>query len=74
MKAQQAVVNRIKSICEERDLSVNGLAYTAGVAPSTVKNIMCGKSLNPGVVTIAKLCNGLEMPLRDFFDDASFGD
>ncbi|MBR1930457.1 MAG: helix-turn-helix transcriptional regulator [Lachnospiraceae bacterium] len=74
MKTQQAVVSRIKGICRERRISVNGLAYLSGVAPSTVKNIMYGNSANTGVVTIAKLCNGLEIPLRDFFNDDMFGE
>ena len=74
MKAQQAIVTRIGDICRQHKVSVNGLAYLAGVAPSTVKNIMRGNSLNPGVVTIAKLCNGLDISLRDFFNDEIFGD
>ena len=73
MKTQQAVVSRIRGICKERHISVNKLAYISGVAPSTVKNILYGKSMNPGVVTIAKLCNGLEIPLQDFFNDDIFG-
>ena len=72
MKTQQAVVLRIKSICRQRHISVNRLAYISGVAPSTVKNIIYGNSANPGVVTIAKICNGLDVPLQDFFNDALF--
>ena len=30
------------------------------------------KSKNPGIVTIKKLCDGLEISLREFFDDNLF--
>ena len=32
------------------------------------------KSQNPGVVSIQKLCDGLELSLREFFDDPVFDD
>lgn len=72
MKMEEAVVNRIKRICGDGKISMNRLAYISGVAPSTVKNIMYGNSENTGVVTIAKICNGLEVSVRDFFNDDSF--
>lgn len=72
MKTQEAVVKKIKSLCLEQHISMNHLSYISGVAPSTVKNIMCGNSGNTGVVTIAKICNGLEISVRDFFDDEMF--
>ncbi|MCR5755856.1 MAG: helix-turn-helix transcriptional regulator [Acetatifactor sp.] len=72
MKTQEAVVKRIADLCVERKISVTKLAYVSGVAPSTVKNIMYGNSGNTGVVTIAKLCNGLEMSIQDFFADEVF--
>ncbi len=72
MKTQEAVIKRIRNICQEQKISMNHLAYISGVAPSTVKNIMYGKSENTGVVTIAKLCNGLELSIQDFFCDDVF--
>jgi hypothetical protein len=32
------------------------------------------KSQNPGVVSLKKLCDGLEISLREFFDSAIFDD
>ncbi len=72
MKTQEAVIKRIKGLCQEQHISMNRLAYISGVAPSTVKNIMYGNSENTGVVTIAKLCNGLEVSICDFFSDEVF--
>ena len=30
------------------------------------------KSKNPGIVTIQKLCDGLNISVREFFDDSLF--
>lgn len=53
-------------------MTINALARTAGIAPSTVKNILNGASKNPGVVTIKMICDGLGITLIDFFDTDEF--
>lgn len=72
MKTQEAVVKKIRSLCQDQHISINRLAYISGISPSTVKNIMYGNSTNTGVVTIAKICNGLEISIQDFFNDEMF--
>lgn len=72
MKSQQAVVIRLEKLCVQRGMNVNQLAYLAGVHPSTVRSIFNGNSLNPGIVTIKKLCDGLNVSIYDFFTDQMF--
>lgn len=72
MKTQEAVVRRIDKICRERHISINRLSYITGVSPSTIKNIMYENSRNTGIVTIAKLCNGLDLTIPEFFCDNIF--
>ena len=60
------------ALCEKNRLSVNALARLSAVPPSTLKNIINGGSKNAGIVTIKKLCDGLEISLREFFDDDIF--
>ncbi|MDD6284024.1 MAG: helix-turn-helix transcriptional regulator [Firmicutes bacterium] len=74
MDTRQAVANRLLELCEEKRLSVNALARLSAVPPSTLKNVINGGSKNAGVVTIKKLCDGLEISLRQFFDDGIFDD
>lgn len=62
----------IQALCAEKGFNINSLARTAGVAPSSVKNIIYGQSKNPGVVTIKLLCDGLGISLYDFFDTEEF--
>ena len=53
-------------------MTINALARSAGIPPSTVKNILNGASKNPGVVTIKMICDGLGISLIEFFDTDEF--
>ncbi len=72
MDTYTTVKNRILSLCEEKRMTINKLATESGVAPSTIKNILYGKSQNPGIVTLKMLCDGLGITLTDFFDTDVF--
>ena len=72
MTAKEAVAARILELCRQRNLAVNGLANLCGVSPSTIYSMLNHKSQNPGVVSIKKLCDGLEISVREFFDSDLF--
>ena len=72
MDTYTAVRNRLLFLCEEKRFSIHKLATESAVAPSTIKNILYGKSKNPGIVTLKMLCDGLGITLVDFFDCDSF--
>jgi transcriptional regulator with XRE-family HTH domain len=72
MNAKEAVAKRIRALCEEHGIAVNALANVCGIPPSTIYSMLGAKSQNPGVVTIQKICDGLEISLREFFDDPVF--
>lgn len=74
MNTKQAVAKRILELCEERHMAVNALATVSGVSPSTIYSMLNEKSQNPGVVSLKKLCDGLEISLREFFDCHLFED
>ena len=74
MNTKEAVARRIIELCEERDIATNALANISGVSPSTVYSMLNEKSQNPGIVSIKKLCDGLEITLREFFDSPIFDD
>ena len=59
---------------EQRNLSLNGLARLAAVPPSTLKNIIYGKSKNPGVVTLKLLCDGMGITITEFFNSPLFSE
>ncbi|MCQ5128346.1 helix-turn-helix transcriptional regulator [Butyricicoccus faecihominis] len=68
MNTRDTVAARIVELCKERHISINRLAELSAVPPSTVKNVLYGRSDNPGVVTIKKICDGLDITLGEFFD------
>ena len=72
MNAYQAVRNRLLSLLEEKKMPIHRLAMEAAVPPSSIKNILYGKSQNPGIVTIKLLCDGLGITLSEFFDTPEF--
>lgn len=74
MDTRQAVADRLLELCEEKHLSPNALARISAVPPSTLKNIINinGGSRNAGIVTLKKLCDGLDISLFDFFNTEVF--
>ena len=74
MKIKDAVAQRIIDLCKEKNIATNALGNISGVNPSTIYSILNTKSQNPGVVTLQKICDGLEISIRDFFDVELFDD
>ena len=72
MDTVTAVKKRILQLCGERDISVNKLATLCALPPSSIKNILYGKSRNPKLLTIKLLCDGLNITLADFFSTPEF--
>ena len=67
-----AVKNRILYLLGEKNMSIYKLAMESAVAPSSIKNILYGKSQNPGIVTLKMLCDGFGITLIEFFDTDEF--
>ena len=74
MTTKEAIATRIIQICTQRGMAIHALANISGVSPSTVYSMLNEKSQNPGVVSIKKICDGLDISLRHFFDSDLFDD
>ncbi|MBR7116268.1 MAG: helix-turn-helix transcriptional regulator [Clostridia bacterium] len=72
MNTYTAVRNRLLQLLGEKKMSIHRLAMESAVAPSSIKNIIYGKSQNPGIVTIKMLCDGFGITLVDFFNTKEF--
>lgn len=72
MDTVSAVRNRILRLCEERNITINKLATLSALPPSSVKNILYGKSKDPKLLTLKKICDGLEITLGEFFSTDEF--
>lgn len=72
MKAQDMLVERINNLCKERRMSYYALSYESAVPMTTLMHIVDKTTINPGVLTIGKLCDGLGISLKEFFDSPEF--
>lgn len=63
MNTTMAVRNRILQLCHEREITINGLAIISGLPPSSINNILYGKNINPKIITIKMICDGLNITL-----------
>jgi len=72
MQVKNAVVQRFLALCKEKKIRPNELATRSGVTPSTVYSMLDGSRHDVSIVTIKKLCDGLEISLGDFFSAAEF--
>ena len=63
MNIKEAVEKRIIELCNERNMAINALANTSGVAPSTIYSMLNEKSKNPGVVSIKMICDGFDISI-----------
>lgn len=75
MDTLQAVIDRLNQLIEQQQTNPNALSNEAGVPQATVKSILNRESLNPGIVTLKKICDGFGNPkisLADFFNTETF--
>ena len=75
MDTLQAVIDRLNELIEQHGTNPNALSNQAGVPQATVKSILSRESLNPGLVTLKKICDGFDNPkvsLAYFFDTDVF--
>lgn len=74
MTISEAVVQRLYALCAARNITINKISNISGVTQSTVNDIARGATRNAGIATIKKLCDGLEISVREFFDSDLFDD
>ncbi|MGF7019166.1 transcriptional regulator with XRE-family HTH domain [Lachnospiraceae bacterium PF1-21] len=70
MNTKEAVKQRIMELCKKEGISFHSLAVRSAVSKSTVMNIVRGT--NPTVGTVGKLCSGLGITVKEFYDNDIF--
>lgn len=69
---KDAVVYRFKELCEQRGIRPNELATCSGVTPSTIYSMFDESRKDISIITIKRLCDGLDITLGEFFSTAEF--
>ncbi len=72
MNIGEATKLRIIELCEENKITINKLATVSGITQSTLSNIVSGRNNSTTISTIKKLCDGLDISIRDFFQSLLF--
>ena len=74
MTLSDAIRKRLTQLCAERGITINRLADICGITQSTFGNMFTRKNTTPTVSIIKKICDGLEINLKEFFDTDYFND
>ena len=72
MTIGEAVRQRILALCDERSITVNKLAIMSGMTQSTLNNIVNQRNRSTTVSTVQKICDGLDISIKDFFNSDLF--
>ena len=69
---QKIVRARVEELRKERSETYYTLSYKSTLPMTTLMNIANGSTKNPGAYTIMKICDGLGITLKEFFDTEEF--
>ena len=72
MTVKDAVADRFTELCGLRGMKANELACLSGVRPATVYSMLDSRRRDVSIITIKKLCDGLEITLGEFFSARQF--
>ena len=74
MKLSDAIIKRVKEICNLSASNVHDISQNAGMSPSAIYDIMKGRTKCSKIVTIKRFCDGAGITLSEFFDRLYFED
>ena len=72
MNICEATNCRIRELCAQKGISAYRNAFLAGMPPTTYRNILSGRSRNPGIVNINRIADALGVSIREFYDSDLF--
>mgnify|MGYP003262954383 FL=1 len=67
-----AVKKRIEQLCDERNITINKMCTICGITQSTLANINTRPNTNLNILTIMRICRGLDISFDVFFNSALF--
>lgn len=72
MDLSQAIRIRITNLIEEKNINVSKLSTMAGISRATLSKFLSGQRKYLRIDIIEYICEGLNMKLKEFFDDKIF--
>lgn len=74
MLLSEAIRKRINNLLKENNMNQWKLYKSSGVPSSTLSYFMSGKRELITMKTLIHICEGLNITIREFFDDPMFDD
>ena len=74
MELNEAIVKRIKEICNEKKLNICDACLKGGMSPSAIYDLIKGRTKCSKVITVKRFCEGAGITLKEFFDREYFND
>ena len=71
---KEAAVVRLKDLMKAKGLTANNLSILSGITPSTLYSLLKEERKDVSVNTVKKLCDGMGMTIREFFNSDLFDD
>ena len=68
MTYSEVVTKRIIDLCSEKNITINKLALLSGLRQSTLDNIIKGHTKSPGLRTLHRIAQGLNMTTSEFLN------
>lgn len=72
MLLSTAIKNRIYELCKQNNITINRLCTISGITQSTLANINSRPNTNITVLTVMRICRGLNISIEDFFNSDLF--
>lgn len=72
MQFKKALSLRIEELCTGKNITINKLAETSTIPPSTLRDIINCKVENPSSTVIYQVCKTLKISLKEFYDSNLF--
>ena len=66
MLDEKYIINRIKELCDKKQMSMYALSKKTGISQSSLSNLM-KRGSTPTFYTLDKICDGLGITLSQFF-------
>lgn len=71
MNTTDAVIQRIKDLCQKQGITFYTLSYRAVIPKSTLMSIVKGNG-TPTIKSIARICRGFDISVKEFFNSELF--
>ncbi|CDB31788.1 dNA-binding helix-turn-helix protein [Clostridium sp. CAG:575] len=72
MFLSSAIKIRIEQLCKEKNITINKLCTICGITQSMLANITSRPNTNLTILTIMRICRGLNINISDFFNSSLF--